>query len=78
MSSIRFGINGIFKRKGKAIVSSSGQDQIMEAGDSIDISRNTIHRISNYGEESLVFVEIQTGDYFGEDDIERIEDDYKR
>ena len=67
-----------FIQKGKAIVSASGQDQIMGPGDSIDIPRNTIHRISNYGDEILVFIEIQTGDYFGEDDIERIEDDYKR
>ena len=63
-----------FIQKGKAIVKSAGQDQIMEKGDSIDIPRNTIHRISNYGQEDLVFIEIQTGDYFGEDDIERIEE----
>jgi mannose-6-phosphate isomerase len=28
--------------------------------------------------EDLVFIEIQTGDYFGEDDIERLDDDYAR
>jgi mannose-6-phosphate isomerase len=37
-----------------------------------------LHRIGNSGSEELVFVEIQTGTYFGEDDIERIEDDYAR
>jgi mannose-6-phosphate isomerase len=37
-----------------------------------------LHRIGNSGNEELVFVEIQTGTYFGEDDIERIEDDYAR
>jgi mannose-6-phosphate isomerase len=37
-----------------------------------------LHRIGNRGNEELVFVEIQTGTYFGEDDIERIEDDYAR
>jgi mannose-6-phosphate isomerase len=37
-----------------------------------------LHRIGNDGSEELVFVEIQTGTYFGEDDIERIEDDYSR
>ena len=36
------------------------------------------HRIENKGNEKLVFIEVQTGDYFGEDDIIRIEDDYNR
>jgi len=63
-----------FIQKGKAIVTCGGQDQIMEKGDSIDIQRNTLHRISNYGDDDLVFIEIQTGDYFGEDDIERLEE----
>jgi mannose-6-phosphate isomerase len=34
--------------------------------------------MSNPGENDLVFIEVQTGDYFGEDDIERREDDYGR
>ena len=38
----------------------------------------TKHRIRNVGEEDLVFIEIQLGDYFGEDDIVRLEDDYGR
>lgn len=37
------------------------------------------HRIENLSEDKpLIFVEIQTGEYFGEDDIVRIEDDYHR
>jgi mannose-6-phosphate isomerase len=32
----------------------------------------------NPGTDDLTFIEIQTGDYFGEDDIERIEDDFGR
>ena len=36
------------------------------------------HRIINTGNEELIFVEVQTGTYFGEDDIERIEDDFGR
>ena len=36
------------------------------------------HRVENTGENKLVFIEIQTGIYFGEDDIVRIEDDYNR
>jgi mannose-6-phosphate isomerase len=36
------------------------------------------HRILNNGDTPLVFIEVQTGTYFGEDDIVRIEDDYNR
>ncbi len=37
-----------------------------------------IHRIMNPGNIPLVFVEVQMGAYFGEDDIIRLEDDYGR
>ena len=47
-------------------------------GDAIDIPRGSAHRIQNPGEVPLVFVEVQLGDYFGEDDIERLDDDYGR
>ena len=36
------------------------------------------HRIENNGSEKVVLIEVQTGTYFGEDDIVRIEDDYNR
>jgi mannose-6-phosphate isomerase-like protein (cupin superfamily) len=48
------------------------------AGQSVDIPRKSIHRIENSGQDNLVFMEIQTGDYFGEDDIERLADDFGR
>ena len=47
-------------------------------GESIDINRRAVHRVQNNGTEDVVFIEIQLGDYFGEDDIERLEDDYGR
>jgi mannose-6-phosphate isomerase-like protein (cupin superfamily) len=47
-------------------------------GDSIDIPRGAKHRIENPGSDTLVFIEIQSGDYFGEDDIVRLDDDYGR
>lgn len=50
----------------------------VKPGQSIDISRNELHRIENTGSVDLVLIEIQTGDSFGEDDIERISDDYGR
>jgi mannose-6-phosphate isomerase-like protein (cupin superfamily) len=34
--------------------------------------------VHNPGEAPLVFIEVQQGDYFGEDDIVRLEDDYGR
>ena len=37
-----------------------------------------MHRIANIGDSDVVFVEVQTGTYFGEDDIERVEDDFGR
>jgi mannose-6-phosphate isomerase-like protein (cupin superfamily) len=42
------------------------------------IPRGAIHRMSNPGETPLVLIEVQVGDYLGEDDIERLEDDYGR
>jgi mannose-6-phosphate isomerase len=47
-------------------------------GQAIDVPRLARHRIRNPGLENMAFIEVQTGDYFGEDDIERAEDDYSR
>ena len=67
-----------FIQKGLGLITLNGKDILLEKGDSIDIPRGAIHRIANPGKKDLVFVEIQTGEYFGEDDIERLEDDYLR
>jgi mannose-1-phosphate guanylyltransferase/mannose-6-phosphate isomerase len=37
-----------------------------------------VHRLENRGPAVLQFIEVQVGDYLGEDDIVRIEDDYER
>ena len=47
-------------------------------GESVNIPKGSRHRIKNTGSEDVVFIEVQTGDYFGEDDIERLEDDFGR
>jgi len=47
-------------------------------GVAVDVPLETAHRIENTGKDPLVFVEVQHGDYFGEDDIVRIEDDFGR
>ena len=44
----------------------------------VNIPVTTKHRVENKGTEDLVFIETQTGTYFGEDDIVRLEDDYGR
>ena len=65
--------------KGNAIVSLNGQQIPLETGGSVDIPKGATHRIENpQTDENVVFIEIQRGDYFGEDDIERLEDDYGR
>jgi len=48
------------------------------AGDSVDIPVGTAHRVENTGSGNLVFIEVQHGESFGEDDIVRLEDDYGR
>lgn len=47
-------------------------------GETIDIPRGAWHRLANRGAELLAVVEVQLGDYFGEDDIERKSDDFGR
>ncbi len=64
--------------QGEAVVSIDGTDHRLVTGDSIFIPRQARHRVANPGPALLVFVEVQTGDYLGEDDITRHEDDFNR
>ena len=64
--------------QGDAKITLNGDSFEMSAGDSIDIEIGDLHRIENIGNIDVIFVEVQTGTYFGEDDIERIEDDFGR
>jgi len=53
--------------------------QRVGAGTGVKIKNGQKHRIANdYGDEPLIFIEVQTGEYFGEDDIERYSDEYGR
>lgn len=47
-------------------------------GDIIQIEKEMKHQPMNVGDEDLIFVEIQLGNYFGEDDIVRLNDKYGR
>ena len=64
--------------KGTAHVTLNSDIIELGPGEAVDIPRFAIHRVENRGTAPLVFIEIQLGDYFGEDDIERLEDDYGR
>ncbi len=64
--------------RGEAVVTVDAARIRLSAGGSVDIPRGAAHRIQNVGEVDLVFIEVQTGSYFGEDDIERLEDDWGR
>jgi mannose-1-phosphate guanylyltransferase/mannose-6-phosphate isomerase len=50
----------------------------VKPGSAIDIPIGAAHRMENSYSKDLVLIEIQTGTYFGEDDIERLEDKYGR
>jgi len=63
---------------GNARITLNGDSSEMSDGDSIDIEIGMAHRIENIGTTELIFTEVQTGTYFGEDDIERLEDDFGR
>ena len=64
--------------RGEALVNRDGEEIRMEAGQSLDIPRGAVHRIGNVGREDVIVIEVQTGPYLGEDDIERLEDDFGR
>lgn len=55
-------------------------DQDYRAGLHVHIPRMAKHRVANWfsNTDPVIFLEVQTGTYFGEDDIVRIEDDYGR
>lgn len=64
--------------EGEAEVTLNDAKHSLRPGDHIHIPQGSKHRIKNAGTMKLVFVEIQTGTYFGEDDIVRYQDDYGR
>ncbi len=63
---------------GEGVVTLDTVEVPVQAGKSVDINFATVHRVSNTGTDELRFIEVQRGDYFGEDDIERLEDDFGR
>ena len=67
-----------FVVQGKAKVTREDEQFTLELGDSINIEKKQIHSLENLESFPLEIIEIQTGDYLGEDDIVRLEDIYGR
>tara|TARA_Y100000034_G_scaffold124740_1_gene173337 strand:+ start:380 stop:721 length:342 start_codon:yes stop_codon:yes gene_type:complete len=63
---------------GRGEVCLDGNRFVVIPGQSVHVPVLSQHTIRNCEEEDLVFIEIQTGSYFGEDDIVRLEDKYGR
>jgi len=63
---------------GEALVTLDDIDVRLSAGEHIYIPIGSKHRIQNVGDKNLIFIEVQCGTYFGEDDIVRLSDDYSR
>ena len=64
--------------EGTAKVTLDGEDITVRAGEAIDIPVGAAHRVENPGDNGLIFIEVQRGNYLGEDDIVRLHDDYGR
>jgi len=63
---------------GTAVVTRGTDEYTVNANESTYIPMGEIHRLENVGKIDLVMIEAQVGEYVGEDDIVRLEDDFKR
>lgn len=63
---------------GKGILIIDDIEYNYSPGKTFTIPVKAKHRIENNSDDETIFIEIQTGSYFGEDDIIRLDDDYKR
>jgi len=67
-----------FVVEGTALVTLDGREITLNTGGAIDIPAGAAHRVQNPGPAALVFIEVQRGEYLGEDDIVRLQDDFGR
>ena len=63
---------------GTAIVTRDSEKTEVHQNESAFLPMGCVHRLENRGEVSLQLIEVQVGEYLGEDDIVRIEDDWDR
>jgi mannose-1-phosphate guanylyltransferase/mannose-6-phosphate isomerase len=64
--------------RGTAEVTVGEKVRAVHENESVYIPIGSVHRLANKGKIPLELIEVQTGSYFGEDDIERLDDVYKR
>lgn len=64
--------------QGTATIINGDQKYILEQNQSTFVPINTLHRVSNHTNNELIIIEVQSGEYLGEDDIVRYEDTYGR
>ena len=64
--------------KGSGEIHCAGKEFVLHANQSTYIPKGAVHRLSNPGSEAVELIEVQLGDYLGEDDIERVDDVYGR
>lgn len=64
--------------KGTASIVNGSRSYVVHKNESVFIPKNGLHQLGNMGTEPLEIIEVQTGNYLGEDDITRYADDYKR
>ena len=64
--------------RGTGTLTLDDQESPVSPGQTVQVPVGMKHRLRNTGTEDLVFIEVQWGEYFGEDDIVRLEDDYDR
>ena len=63
---------------GKALIEIEGVKRLLNKNESAYIPLGSKHRLSNPGNSPLILIEVQSGDYLGEDDIMRFQDKYGR
>ena len=64
--------------QGEGLLTLNDKHKLVGIGSVIMVPIGMKHRIRNIGTNDLIFIEVQTGTYFGEDDIVRLQDDYSR
>ncbi len=64
--------------QGTAQVVRGGDTLVLQEGESLHVPVGCVHRLENRCEDPLHLIEVQVGDYLGEDDIERLDDKYGR
>ena len=63
---------------GEATVTVGDLVRTVRPSEHVHVPRGAVHRLENFGDGPLTLIEVQTGSYLGEDDIERLEDIYER